>query len=149
MHATLTRFCNGPMGTFGRIEVGERHWFTLERPWLNNAPMKSCVPLGEYKLVWQPTTTAVPENYEGHTWYLDGETVSPGWGSNDSRPRSRCCFHIGNTFRDVKGCIAMGKNLTSLSSLWSVGRSQAAMKEFREVFATEGATLSIRAAELG
>lgn len=147
MHATLTRFCSGPMGTFGRIEVGRRHWFTVERPWLDNQPMKSCVPLGEYKLIWQPTTTSVPDNYKGSTWYLDGETVSPD--RDGHRPRTRCCLHIGNTFKNVNGCIALGQHLSALSGLWAVGGSYSAMTEFRENFASQGATLTIAAAQLG
>lgn len=147
MIVKLTRFCSGPMGTFGRLEAGDRHWFTVERPWLDNTPMKSCVPLGEYDLVWQPTTTNVPEEYAAATWYLDGGTVSSEHVS--SRRRTRVAVHIGNTMDDVSGCIAVGTDLATIGNRWGVSRSRGAMIDLLASMPRHGAKLNITAAALG
>ena len=47
----LERFAYTPMGTFGRLKVGDFEFFTVERPWVDNEPFKSCVLEGEYELL--------------------------------------------------------------------------------------------------
>ena len=47
----LTRFTSTDHGTFGKLYVGDKTFFTVEKPWLNNTPFKSCIPSGEYKLI--------------------------------------------------------------------------------------------------
>lgn len=146
MIAVLERFAATPFGVFGRLLVDERQFYTVERPWLNNEPGKSCVPLGEYDLVWQPTTTNVPNEYGGATWYLSGGTVSPDHGG---AKRTRVAIHIGNTMKDVSGCIAVGGELTTLGGMWAIGRSRVSMVELLSKMPRHGARLKIIAAEMG
>lgn len=129
---------SGPWGTFGQLYRADQSTpdgvlvpdnflcHTVERPWLNNQPFSSCVPRGTYKLLWLPTTTSVPECFEGHTWYLDGPLVSAHHGS--SKPRSRCCFHKANRYDQLYGCIAPGLSRGMQGGVWSVDRSGDAMK---------------------
>lgn len=135
------------MGSFGRLVAGNRMFYTVERQWLGNKPFKSCVPLGEYDLVWLPTTTPVPDEYEGHTWYLSGETVSADYSSE--KPRTRIAFHIANLGNEVEGCIGTGRHLTTLSGSWAVGRSRAAMVDLLAVLPREGGKMKIVPGKLG
>lgn len=120
---TLRRFACTPFGMFGELSAGSRNFYTVERPWMGNAPFVSCVPLGLYKMLWRPTTTPVPDEYAGHTWYLEGGSV----GVNDDRHRQNCAFHIGNTAGDVQGCIAVGCSLGTVGTSWGVVSSRLAM----------------------
>lgn len=127
MNLHLGRYGSSPMGTFGILTVNAYSWFTVERPWKGNRPSVSCVPHGNYQMVWLPTTTPVPAEFDGHTWYLDGETVSPYHESN--KPRSRCAFHIANTQQDVTGCIGVGRFLGRIGPAWAVTSSLVALQE--------------------
>jgi len=130
----LERFAYSPYGTFGRLIVGDLKLWTVEQPWNDNLPKRSCVPEGVYTL----------EHHEGSkykdTWALVGETVShwPGEG----KKRATCVFHKGNTAGNVWGCIAPGMTLSEDS--WAVSHSNDAMAAFRkEMYATQTRTLSI------
>ena len=130
----LERFAYSPMGTFGRLILGDLELWTIERPWANNEVRLSCVPEGEYTLEAHEST-----RYKD-TWALIGETVShwPGEG----KQRSTCVFHVGNSMDDVKGCIAPGMRLNEHD--WGVGASRIAMDAFRkEMYATQTRTLKI------
>jgi hypothetical protein len=48
--ATLTRGDSTDQGTVGRLSFGDAVVYTLELPWRDNAPQKSCIPPGKYRL---------------------------------------------------------------------------------------------------
>jgi len=145
--AVLERFASTPMGAFGRLLVGDRAYYTVERPWLENAVRKSSVPLGDYDLLWLPTTTPVPEEFGGHTWYLSGGTVSADHLSYCER--TRIALHIANTSDEVEGCIGIGQHLTCHAGRWAVAKSRAAMLDLYASLPRDGARLSIVAGQLG
>ena len=123
----LKRYGSTPLGTFGRLNVMGRELVTVERPWAHNQRFVSCVPLGEYKLLWRPTTTPVPAVFDSHTWYLYNHEV----GLQDEaerKERYNCCFHIGNTADDVSGCIAVGMDFGFPRDQWGVVSSRSAME---------------------
>ena len=126
----LTRYGSTPFGTLGELKVSGHKFYTIEKPWRDNQPMVSCVPLGEYSLIWLPTTTSVPSEYNGHTWYLEGETVGLDAGR---KARSRCCIHVGNVDDDVQGCIAIGMGLGYIDKRWAVTGSRVAMSVLLDV----------------
>jgi len=64
---------------------------TLENPWVENIPDKSCVPTGVY--ICKPYTSSK---------YRDVFEVTNVTG------RSYILFHIGNTEKDTRGCILPG-----------------------------------------
>jgi hypothetical protein len=66
--------------------------FTLELPWLNNLPQKSCIPAGRYKIV--PRFSA---KYKNHLHILDVPN------------RSWILIHEANYVHQLLGCIAVGK----------------------------------------
>jgi len=122
----LKRYGSTPLGTFGRLNVMGRELVTVERPWAHNQQFASCVPLGEYKLLWRPTTTPVPSICDGNTWYLYNDTV--GFLHEDTKPRYNCSIHIGNIMDDVSGCIAVGMDFGYPRSQWGVVSSRSAME---------------------
>ena len=129
------------MGTFGEIYLNNRRLYTIERPWLDNKPRVSCVPSGEYDLLWKPTTTPVPNQYDGHTWYLEGETVSSGWSG---KPRTRCALHVANIMQNVNGCIGIGRTLGSFKRQWAINGSRVAMVDLLSAIGGEDHCLTIR-----
>lgn len=141
MDLTLKRYGSTPHGTFGQMIINGTTFYTVERPWLDNKQSVSCVPLGLYSLRWKETTTQVPERYMVHTWYLDGETVGIG---GDGRHRQNCAIHIGNSYRDVSGCIAVGDGLGIVGDTWCVYRSRVSLESIlQKVGVTDGHTLNI------
>lgn len=54
IEAFLTRGPSTVMGTFGSFKVPAIKFesLTLELPWLDNKPMRSCIPTGRYRCAW-------------------------------------------------------------------------------------------------
>lgn len=48
MRATIARGESGPHGTPGRLSFGASVVHTIELPWRNNRPQRSCIPAGRY-----------------------------------------------------------------------------------------------------
>ena len=127
---TLTRFCYGEMGTFGKLEGANFSSFTVEDPWKNNAPNKSCIPEG----IYQAKRTSRPKH--GNTFVLINEELKiaefPKLGMRDS-----CLIHTANTIIDVEGCIGFGERLGCLGSNWAVLDSVSAIKRFMNLMDKE------------
>jgi len=119
----LKRFCYSPFGTFGVLHTPNGEFYTVECPWWDNGLFESCIPEGFYTAEKRPTTTPVPDSYEGQTWYLEGGTVGPH--------RTDIAIHIANTSGDVSGCIGLGTTLGSVKGRWAVLNSREAMEAFR------------------
>jgi hypothetical protein len=82
--------------TTGQILFPDRpSLFTLEDPWLNNAPNVSCIPTGTYRCIFSMSAR----------WKkLMPELLNvPG--------RSSIRIHGGNTTQDTEGCILLGMGL--------------------------------------
>lgn len=88
-----------PTATQGVMAYLARNFSTVELPWDNNAPDKSCVPEGTYDLVPYNSPT------HGPTWYLLNSALGVG-GAGASR--SYCELHAANFARQLLGCIAAG-----------------------------------------
>lgn len=65
--------------------------YTIERPWLNNEPFKSCIPEGEYTC----------KSYSS-------ERFPDVWKVCNVEGRTHILIHIGNYVTDVVGCVAVG-----------------------------------------
>lgn len=126
----LERFAYTPQGTFGRLNgIGEMV-YTIERPWLDNAPGESCIPTGDYEL--EPHSS----NTYPQTWALIGETVSHY--SEPGKTRSAILFHPGNTIDDMRGCICPGMELGVVYDKWAVIQSRDAMERLRRMVERDG-----------
>lgn len=90
----LTRTDQSEQGTFGVLSMdGIPLAVTCEDPWNDNQTGISCIPDGEY--------LCVPHNgvHFQNVWELEGV---PG--------RSAILIHSGNTIKDTRGCILVGKS---------------------------------------
>ena len=116
---TLKRFCYAPgQGTFGLLNIDGKAFsaYTVEQDWENNEPYVSCIPEGMYRLRYGRY------NLGGYNTYEFVEV--PG--------RTLIKFHRGNTMDDLKGCIAVGKELGVVHDRWAVKNSTGAFAEFME-----------------
>ena len=113
----LERFAYSPMGTFGRLTVGEDfQCFSVEQPWRDNQPRISCIPEGTYPLVRSAFYRG-----ENDTWEVaavDG--------------RSRILIHKANRAAELMGCIAPGRSLGVILGEWAVVQSAAAFTDLMD-----------------
>lgn len=123
--AVLTRFRCTPEGTKGLLEVGDKTFFTIERPWLANRRMESCIPTGSYvcSLVNSPRFGRV-------------------YGVKNVPGRSHILIHAGNTPVDTNGCILPG--LTHDPTKMFVGSSKSALSLLHELLEEEDFELVIQ-----
>lgn len=93
MNLQLIRRAWLPFGVYGLLRLPGFACWTVERPWLGNEPWVSCVPNGEYDLVWHPWSAR------------DGMTVPMLANVPD---RSAILIHPANFPHEVQGCIGVG-----------------------------------------
>lgn len=98
--------------TIGRLKIDDLELWTIERPWQNNLPFKSCIPDGEYEIKLTDSPRFGP-----NTWQVQNVP-----------DRTHILFHVANTAADVVGCIGCG--LGVYPDLSGVGSSRKAMEKF-------------------
>lgn len=130
MHIHIKRYGSTPIGTFGELKVYNDvdvafECFTVERPWLDNEPFKSCIPADNYVLEAHDYG-----KYSG-TFAIVGGTVSHQ--QEEGYKRFACLFHSANRMGDVVGCIGLGERLGAVYGDWAVLSSKGAMTEFIKV----------------
>lgn len=113
--ASLRRSASADQGTFGVLQFGGRVLHTVELPWRDNRPQRSCIPVGAYRcaLVKSPRFGRVY-----------GVQAVPG--------RSNVLIHSANLAGDVDmgyttqlhGCIAPAMRLGAMRN--SAGAMQSA-----------------------
>jgi|TARA_R110002033_G_scaffold16434_1_gene45558 hypothetical protein len=111
---TLERFCYHPEGTLGVIRVDGELFYSVEKPWLDNAPNVSCVPEGTYKTGWRDSPKF------GETWHI-----------KDVPNRTYILIHAANYPTDVHGCIGLGMQL--MADRIAVGHSRKAVNAFEKL----------------
>lgn len=92
---------------------------TLERGWRNNQRGESCVPAGVY-----PIELEHSNKFKKDLWEL-----------KDVPGRSECKFHSANHWRQLNGCIALGKHHKDIDydGLTDVTNSGETMRKFHKV----------------
>lgn len=117
----LVRWGSTPMGTFGELTLGAQKWFTVERPWEGNKPSVSCIPAGTYPI-------KLGAFYSGDG--IGGKPDYPAYEVLHVPDRAQIKIHKANIALQVKGCIALGKDLGTDGLHWAVRRSKEAFDEF-------------------
>lgn len=110
----LTRYTGIPFCTIGEIEFGHEKYYSMERPWKENKPFHSCIPLGSYTLETHNSSS------RPHTFALINEKKGVYHYPDPKAQRYAILLHPGNTFRDFEGCIGFGKILGCLNNEWAV-----------------------------
>lgn len=62
--ARLIRLITSDQGTVGRLTTDGFSCYTIELPWRDNAPQISCIPKGEYHVVWSKSPRMRKWTYE-------------------------------------------------------------------------------------
>lgn len=127
LQLVLTRYYT-PSATFGQFSTPDGiTLYTVERPWLNNAPGISCIPERIY--------VCEPRRFFRGGYDAIEVTNVPG--------RTYILFHIANLPRDVLGCIGVGSRLGALGQDWAVLDSRNAFALFMSHYGA-GFTLKIQ-----
>jgi len=118
----LTRFISTDYGTFGKLTIGDKTFYTVEKPWQNNTPEISCVPAGKY--------TLEPHNSlkYGNVLCMVNDSGVTHFKEPDSK-RFACLIHVANYEKDVLGCIGLGEKYLG----HMVTSSKKSIKEFYEL----------------
>jgi len=124
----LTRFTSTDYGTFGKLIVDGKTFYTVEKPWINNQPEISCIPSGEYTL--DPHTS---EKYGDVLCMVNNEIGVTHFDSPTSK-RFACLIHVANYEKDVLGCIGLGDRFMG----HMVTNSRKAIKEFYDIANPKG-----------
>lgn len=115
---------------------------TLENPWLENIPFKSCIPLGTYKLR-KKTTGRYAKAYKnrwGHPFVIHIAGIEG---------RTNVLIHTGNHLGHTTGCVLIGRKHSHRKGEGkTIAASRATYAEFfarvQEIWAlTGGITLEI------
>lgn len=111
----IVRFANFNNRTVGRATLSNHSWWTIERPWLDNRPNVSCIPVGEYEMVRVDSPKFGPDT----------------WEVADVPGRSHILFHVANYAHDIEGCIGLGRGI--FAHLDGITNSANAMGEFYRI----------------
>ena len=116
----MTTWCQ-PDCTLGRLSCGSFHCFTLELPWLDNEPGRSCIPAGRYPV-----------------FRYDSPTKGPVLLLKQVPDRMMIEIHAGNFTREIRGCILPGDGITYLDrdSIPDVVNSRKALEMLLELVPT-------------
>ncbi|WP_340156304.1 DUF5675 family protein [uncultured Winogradskyella sp.] len=110
------------LGTFAVFDEDKKMLFkceSLERGWLDNQRMISCVPEGEYPMVLEYSN-----RFKKDLWEL-----------KEVPNRSECKIHAANYSRQLNGCIALGSFRVDIDGDGNkdVTNSRKAIKQFHEI----------------
>ena len=94
--------------------MGDESFWSIERPWLDNAPNVSCIPVGEYEMGWRESPRF------GETWHV-----------KDVPDRTHILIHVANFSKDVQGCIGLGMDL--MGDTVAVSESKKAVSRFEDL----------------
>lgn len=113
----LQRTSTSDKGTFGVLMRGDRRIaVTCELPWRDNHNKTSCIPKGVYRVTLFKSPEKNPQ--VDHMVYL----------LHGTEPRENVEIHIGNTIKDILGCILVGTEFGFIAGLPAVINSTVAMK---------------------
>ena len=105
----LERFCDHPeLGCFSELYInGEFIYYTVEQPWNDNKPFKSCVPVGDYDLI------PFSSGRYGRTYALSNPELDVVVNMSEASKGQRyaCLIHAANWASQLQGCIAPGREL--------------------------------------
>lgn len=114
----LTRYVGLPHCTIGEIEFGHDKYYSMERPWKDNKPFHSCIPLGTYTLEAHNSTS------HPHTFALVNHELGVYHYEDPKAKRYGILMHKGNFSRNFEGCVGFGNRIGCLSNEWAIMRTE-------------------------
>lgn len=112
----LIRDKQNKQATQGTLIAGNKSFYVLENPWLDNRNNVSCIPRGTYKVHHLKRSSS--GRYKDVYWVR---------GVNGRRG---ILIHAGNITKHTKGCLLIGKRRGFLGGLPAVLASRTALKTF-------------------
>lgn len=96
---------------------------SLERGWVDNKRNVSCLPEGQYRVMYEWS-----EKFQRMLWEI-----------KDTPGRSECKFHGANYWKQLNGCIALGLKLKDMDNdgYYDITSSGNTMKAFHQVLKNE------------
>lgn len=116
--------------TVGTLQLDGLTLKTIERPWLNNAPNRSCIPEGHYYC--QYLKRSASGKYK-RVWHLQ-----------DVSNRSGILIHKGNLVSHSLGCIIVGLSHGYLNGYEAVLSSSSAFSKLRSILGNNDFDLIIK-----
>ena len=111
----LIRLYHDDTCTVGKFFDTNLSWDVIERPWKDNDPDVSCIPLGIYTCVYH-NTAHLPDC----------------WELQNVPNRTGICIHSANVAHELEGCIALGTANGMLGEDRAVFHSREALQELRD-----------------
>lgn len=133
MDLVIRRFCLANFGTFGEMMVAGCLLYTVERPWLENRPLISCIPEGSYAC--QPRMF-----FRGNYPAIEVTGVPD---------RTYILFHKANLPEQLGGCIAPAIDLGCHHDKWAGLGSGAAFQLLMEEYGDREFELTINSNQQG
>lgn len=105
---TLVRGASTDDGTFGKLTVCGKTFYSLELPWKDNHPDTSCIPVGTYECVVSPSAR-MTQLFNKDMYHVtnvpkrDGVCIHPSNYAGDTSLGKRS---------DLEGCIAVGDGVS-------------------------------------
>jgi len=119
LNAVLIRYLQTSAYTRSAFVIDGHTFYTIERPWLDNATNISCIPTGDYRCVFLPRSGSGKYKKVFHIL--------------DVPKRSGILIHNGNLVRHSKGCIIIGWRTGLLGGSPAVLYSMKALRLLREI----------------
>ena len=114
MSVQLLRCVSRSDGVYGLLTAESFACFTVERPWIHNQPLVSCIPAGIY-----PLSLNHSPKFHRDLWEVMQVTGRDG-----------IRIHPANRASELEGCIAPGDSLKQDATSWYVTNSRATLAAF-------------------
>lgn len=129
LNAKLFRYQKESTHTLGALVISGQLFYVLERPWLNNAVNKSCIPAGQY------TAHFLPRSGSGK--YRNVYHILPVNG------RSGILIHTGNLVSHSLGCLLIGSKASVYNNQTVISSSRKALREINKITKKQSFLLEI------
>jgi hypothetical protein len=112
LEAKITRYYTDANLTLGKLHINGIELHTLERGWLNNTPMVSCIPQGSYNVLMTYSNKFKRMLYE----------------VRGVRGRAGIRIHPANYSTQLNGCIALGMEVTEQNTITQSRKAHATLE---------------------
>jgi hypothetical protein len=135
LKALLSRFYTSDQGTFGRLRVENKTWFSGELPFRNNENDFSDIPEGFYECSWTWSNHFKRYTYELRVPGRFGVRIHPANFFGDAKKGLRC---------QLEGCICLGEKVGQMEGQRAILLSAPAIREFETLMNKQPFLLEVK-----